>query len=426
MNTREKPRSNGERGRKSASVKRRGRCRGEEHSSPCAGHEVYKSERFKKAHDWVYRALQREGASAATLQSFQECGQWPVVIDFKNSEVVDVRVGQCRVRGCPYCACILANRRRERLARVVAEREAAGGRFSLLTVTICHCAEDKLHDLLKILCKALRFLTQSGFFKKHVRGYFRSIEITKRNGNGYHPHCHFVIESAYMKLPELIACWKRCVRKAGGRDVEDQSVDLKGLANGVNGIEQAIGYAVKAGKAIGYAVKAAELLEFSLDEIVEIRKATKDKHLVQSCRAWGRRAKQLEDEANCKEETQRAVEGIERVNLVALARGLRACEQFSVSEGLALCNHMIRKKFEGAGLRWLVESLQVVRTVFADRWRAAKAAKPGPAVHLVECGGNRYVVNKPPCVRNAEANANRIPGLRRNRSKGGARPSKEA
>ncbi len=315
-------------------------------------------------------------------------------------------MGQCRIRGCPYCANLLAAKRRERIGRVVAEREKAGARFSLLTVTLRHTAEDNLADLLDVLRRALRFFTQSRFFKAHVSGYARLIEITKRKTNGFHPHCHMIIESGFLNLAELITCWQESVRKAGGRDVEPQSVDLKGLKDPSKGLEEAV----------GYAFKAMELLEFKVEEVAKVLRVTHGKHLSQCSRAWGRRARQLEEQAEKEDEQERVRERIERVNLVVIARGMNEGEPFSVSSALALCNFLLGANLKGAGMTWLTEGLQVARTLHPSSWQIAKAAHPGAAVALVEIAGRLYRTKKPPCIRRQEYNANRIPRKRRKRS----------
>lgn len=375
--------------------------------------DVHLKEKYRAVHAHVHEALMLTDASEKKLKNFRECGQWPVVIDFKGGGVQSVLVGQCRIRGCPYCANLLAAKRRERIWRVVEELHNKGAKFSLLTLTLRHCAQDNLEDLLRVLSRALRNLTQSRFFKRDVRGYARSIEITKRGSNGFHPHCHMIIQAGFLKLPELIACWKKCVRDAGGRDVEDQSVDLKGLTNPRKGLEEAI----------GYAFKAAELLEFSREEVVELLRVTREKHLSQCSRAWGRRAKQLEEEAEKADEDVRVNDGVERVSLVTVARGMYRGEVFSASAGLALCNFMVRQNLQGAGLTWLIDDLRVVRTVFGDSWRVAKAAQPGPAVQLVEAAGKLYSNKKPPCVLREEYNANRVPGKRRKKPVQDAQPA---
>lgn len=184
--------------------------------------DVHLKAKYRAVHAHVLEALIWSGANANTVKNFRECGQWPVSIDYKGGGVQSVLVGQCRIRGCPYCANLLAAKRRERIWRVVEELHQKGAKFSLLTLTLRHSAQDNLEDLLRVLSRALRIFTQSKFFKRHVRGYARSIEITKKSSNGFHPHCHMIIQAGFLKLPELIACWKKCVRDAGGREVEDQ------------------------------------------------------------------------------------------------------------------------------------------------------------------------------------------------------------
>jgi hypothetical protein len=165
------------------------------------------------------------------------------------------------------------------------------------------------------------------------------------------------------------------------------------------------------------------MLEFSREEVVYVLRVTRGKHLSQCSRAWGRRGKQLEEEAETKQEQARVDDGIERVNLVTVARGLKAGEDYSVSAALALCNYMVRTELKGAGLVWLVDDLRVVRTLRYSAWCFAKAAHAGPAVLMVESAGALYTNRKPPCIRRQDYNANRIPGRRRKRPALGAQPA---
>jgi len=374
-------------------VFRRKRQRGEK---PQDHPDVHGDANYRKVHEHVLAALEKSNRSAATLKSMRECGHWPSVVELQNGKICAVIRAQCRVRGCPFCAVLHASRLRQKIAPVVEELEKRGARFSLLSLTIRHNAADNLKDLLNILAAALREFTQSKFFKKHVQGYARSIEITKKCNNGFHPHCHMIVAAGFVDLGALIECWQTCVRKHGG-DVEGQGVDIRGLRHLQNGLNEAV----------GYAFKAAELLEFTHDEINELLRVTKHRHLNQCCRAWGRRAKQLEAQAKEQAELVRAAEGVTRVKFCDLAQDLSHCEPFAVASGLQLVNDLLSKPGHAIGCDWLVRALQVARCIYPSRWHAARAANPGLAVALVESGPTRYRVENPPCLRNRHRNANR-------------------
>ncbi|MEZ5992262.1 MAG: protein rep [Planctomycetota bacterium] len=247
--------------------------------------DIFCDPRLKAARDRVVGILRTDKRLHKNGDALARCGLWPAALKLSPSGCQAVYRNQCREPLCPVCSTLKGSRHRAALVGVIEERLQADARFTLMTLTIRHHAGDKLKDLIRILFEALKKLRNTAFFKKHVRGWARGIEVTWNETNGFHPHAHYIVEGAYMGLDALHETWAECVRKVGGLGVSREGIDLKGLASG-QGLNEAI----------GYPFKVRDLATWPEAKVLELAKATKRRHLYQACRKWSGRIKQREVE----------------------------------------------------------------------------------------------------------------------------------
>lgn len=138
----------------------------------------------------------------------------------------------CKLRLCPMCIGRRARRSAWKLSQVLNAVEAEHqAKFIFLTLTMENVADgEQLGDALGQLTKAwYRFVDQKQV-ERSVKGWFRSIEITRGDGvtkadNGYHPHIHAILavepdyfsrasrqSGKYLNQEDLIERWKKALR----------------------------------------------------------------------------------------------------------------------------------------------------------------------------------------------------------------------
>lgn len=67
-------------------------------------------------------------------------------------------------------------------------------RYIFLTLTVKNCYSEDLKDTLDLMTKSFNKLSERKAFKKAIKGYFRSLEITyNKEDNTYHPHFHLIL-----------------------------------------------------------------------------------------------------------------------------------------------------------------------------------------------------------------------------------------
>lgn len=259
--------------------------RGENGKSKGFG-DIFTDKRLKRTRARLIRVLRDSGNKdlAKTADAIERCGTWPAALKVSADGCGGFYRNQCRERLCPVCATLKGARHRAALVGIIDERLAQGARFTLLTLTFPHTSNDNLKDLLRILFKALALFRKTAFFRKHIRGWARGVEITRKD-NGFHPHAHFIIEAGFLSIDALHAAWLKCIVKAGGRPPTREGVDVKRLKQG-QGLNEAI----------GYPFKVSSLAKWPESCIVDLAEATKRRHMYQACRKWSRRIKEREDE----------------------------------------------------------------------------------------------------------------------------------
>lgn len=220
------------------------------------------------------------------LKRMRDCGKYPGVVVSKRGKYDSARWARCKAALCPYCHDVKAAKHRGVFTPLVEALRNEGYKFTLITLTLPHSADDDLGQLTQWLFDSMRKFTRSTSFRYHVRGYVRGVEITNTNGNGFHPHVHFLVAAIFWPLEDLIEIWRKAVRKVCGRVVADNGVDVKGIKDVETGLAEAA----------GYPVKQADFSTLTDHEIRVLYDATFNRHLVQSSRDWGRRARRMEGE----------------------------------------------------------------------------------------------------------------------------------
>lgn len=157
-----------------------------------------------------------------------ECGEWLIF----NHTTPDARgktfklreAHFCRVRTCPFCqwrrSLLYTAKMLEAMPKIV--ESAPTMRFIHLTLTVRNVGIEKLRATIAEMNKAWNRLNMRKQVKKSVRGYVKSIEVTRSEKDGSaHPHIHalllvpeyyFKIKQYYIKHESWVQLWKEALR----------------------------------------------------------------------------------------------------------------------------------------------------------------------------------------------------------------------
>lgn len=157
-----------------------------------------------------------------------ECGErldFLTFVDPRTGEVAQRLAGArfCHDRLCPLCAWRKSLAMFNSVKRCMSWIDEKCGRDRLvplfLTLTVRNCAGDDLRGTIGVLSRGWTKLMKSRRVERFVRGYFRSVEVT-RNGKtgGWHPHIHALLlvspeylntaAGLYMTQDEWTGAWK--------------------------------------------------------------------------------------------------------------------------------------------------------------------------------------------------------------------------
>ena len=141
------------------------------------------------------------------------------------------------------------------------ELEKQGYKFLFLTLTIKNCSASALAQTITILLNGFKKLfNDNRKVRNNVKGFFRSLEITKNKKTGeYHPHLHCILavksdyfHKNYISQKEWAQIWQNCI------DVEYKPViDIRRIKNDSDGLTGAVREVVK------YSVKGSDFLNLS-------------------------------------------------------------------------------------------------------------------------------------------------------------------
>ena len=194
------------------------------------------------------------------------CGTWLEFGIFPDKNKL-VFANFCKDRLCPMCNWRRSLKLYGQVSAVMDELEKQGYKFLFLTLTIKNCSAMKLSSTIDILLKGFtKLFHDNRRVKKAVKGFFRSLEITKNKQTGqYHPHLHCIlaVKSTYFKgdyitQAEWTEIWQKCI------DTEYLPViDIRCIKSGGKGVSGAVREVAK------YSVKGSDFLNSSdIDETV--------------------------------------------------------------------------------------------------------------------------------------------------------------
>lgn len=242
-------------------------------------------ELYEKAGYPEYAARTRDCATYLTFNVYQSGARRLRTANF------------CKLRLCPMCIGRRARRAVWKLSKVldVVEQEHQA-KFIFLTLTMQNVDGEHLSAALEQLTKAwYRFVDQQQI-KRSVKGWFRSIEITRgddryhkdrktgrkvfKADNGYHPHLHVILaveqdyfsresrkSGKYLNQSDLVERWRKALRVDYAPSVQIETAKAKRKGGGVDSASLAA-----AKEAAKYPVKDEDYIDPDLpeDRAVEI------------------------------------------------------------------------------------------------------------------------------------------------------------
>lgn len=113
----------------------------------------------------------------------------------KTSSLKLLQANFCKVRLCPMCAWRRSLKIFGQVSKVMDHVEQNYNyRYIFLTLTVKNCYGEDLKDTLDLMTSAFNKMNQRKAFKKAIKGYFRSLEITyNKEDDTYHPHFHLIL-----------------------------------------------------------------------------------------------------------------------------------------------------------------------------------------------------------------------------------------
>lgn len=196
------------------------------------------------------------------------CATWIQFLVSSSGERQLSAANFCQLRLCPMCISRRAKRAAYKLSQVLDQVEAEhGAMFLFLTLTIRNVDGDQLGEGILRLTKSWNKFMQHRHIKAAVKGWFRTIEITRR-GKGYHPHIHAILAVTPEYFPSKNGLfighdeWVRRWRLALGVDY-DPSVRIQ-TAKAKGEVAGGRAAALEAAK---YAVKDEDYIDARLDDL---------------------------------------------------------------------------------------------------------------------------------------------------------------
>lgn len=196
----------------------------------------------------------------------------------------------CRDRLCPVCTWRLSIKRTAELWRVfeVLTAAAAAGNegrqplnVAMLTLTVKNCELAELGNTIDEMLKAWKKLLKRRTIVRYVKGYARSIEITRGKNGTWHPHIHAIIifSSDYknqISQADFCELWRESlgVEYIPICDVRKVYSKKKNDSEEWNKITAAIIEACK------YAVKQSTIDSANIEDIIPLAEAVKGKVLI--------------------------------------------------------------------------------------------------------------------------------------------------
>jgi plasmid rolling circle replication initiator protein Rep len=165
----------------------------------------------------------------------------------------------CRVRHCPVCQWRRSMMWKARMFQALPElaKNNPNGSWLLLTLTQQNCDITNLKETVRLMNLSWQRLLKRKEFTD-VKGWVRSLEVTRGNDRSAHPHFHcllFVSSSyfngdRYVSQARWVQAWKESARLN-----YTPIVDIRKVRAGEKGIEGAVAEVLK------YTVKATDMIQ---------------------------------------------------------------------------------------------------------------------------------------------------------------------
>ncbi len=190
----------------------------------------------------------------------ENCSTWLEFRKYESGDKALNRANFCRYRLCPMCSWRRSLKMFGQTSQVMDVAESQRYRFLFVTLTVRNCSGVYLGRTINSLFKGFSNLLRQGKYKKVVKGWMRTLEVTHnvilgdKSFDTYHPHLHviLVVKESYFKKhgkdyiqqADMIQDW----RKALGVDY-DPGAHIKAVKqNDKSGsIKEVSKYVTKAG-----------------------------------------------------------------------------------------------------------------------------------------------------------------------------------
>lgn len=201
----------------------------------------------KKRHNMILAdAYQASGMTNAANKAVRlaTCARWlefaiPPAGDDKRYKIT--KTSSCHVRLCPVCQWRRSLNTYRNLARIYAAPEMKGLKHIFVTLTQKNVSGNALADEIKRISDAYAAMMRRKPFKNIVKGYTRTIEVTRAGDGTFHPHIHTIWSVAasygskdYISQRALCEAWQmalaldykpvcdiRVIRKMDGKSVAE-------------------------------------------------------------------------------------------------------------------------------------------------------------------------------------------------------------
>lgn len=167
-----------------------------------------------------YIALAYDEVDPSKANRMRDCASW-LEFEIGDDNVKKLHNANfCRVRLCPICAWRRSLKTFGQVSAVV-EKLADDYKYVFLTLTVRNCSSDELSDTITHLNKSFDRMTKYVVWKKAVKGYFRSLEVTHNTKeNTYHPHYHCLLcvnksyftSRNYISQNDFTQMWKKALK----------------------------------------------------------------------------------------------------------------------------------------------------------------------------------------------------------------------
>lgn len=201
----------------------------------------------KKRHNMLLAdAYQASGMTNASNKAVRlaTCARWlefAIPPDGEDKRYKITKTSSCHVRLCPVCQWRRSLNTYRNLARIYAATEIKGLKHIFVTLTQKNVSGDKLAAEIKKISDAYAAMMKRKPFKNIVKGYTRTIEVTRADNGTFHPHIHAIWTVAasygskdYVSQKALCKAWQdalkleyspicdiRVIRKLDGKSVAE-------------------------------------------------------------------------------------------------------------------------------------------------------------------------------------------------------------